>query len=159
MGSTFVKGDLFQTEGLRAYAHGANCAGAIYSGVSVAFKRRWPAMFEEYRLRCADGRFHLGDVFVWTAGDETIYTLGIQEHWKQKAKLPALSKALRRVVELAEAARIERVGLPRIGGGPLGFDWMRVRNIVTEVGLSTDVELVVFEQFIRGPMRSQHVPG
>ena len=150
MGSTFTKGDIFQTPGLRAYAHGANCAGAMDSGVSAAFKKRWPGMFEEYKTRCADGRFHLGDVFVWTEGDETVYTMAIQEHWKQKAKLPALSMALRRVVELAHEARIERVGLPRIGAGALGLDWARVRNIVKEVGVTTPVELLVFEQFIRG---------
>jgi O-acetyl-ADP-ribose deacetylase (regulator of RNase III) len=157
MASTFTKGDIFQREGLRAYAHGANCAGAMDSGVSVAFKKRWPGMFEEYRKRCADGRFHLGDVFVWTEGDETVYTMAIQEHWKQKAKLPALAMALRRAMELAQAARIERVGLPRIGAGPLGLDWTRVRNIIKEVGAQTTVELVVFEQFIRGPAASPHV--
>lgn len=144
-----TKGDLFHADGIRAYAHGCNCAGAMDAGVSVAFKKRWPRMYEEYQLRCADGRFHLGDVFVWTEGDVTVYTLAIQAHWKQKAKLPALSRALRRTAELAEAAGIERVGLPRIGAGPLGLDWMRVKRILAEVGAETKVSLVVFEQFVR----------
>ena len=149
MGFIFTKGDIFQTEGLRAYAHGANCAGAMDAGVSVAFKKRWPGMFDDYAARCADGRFHLGDVFVWTEGDETVYTMAIQEHWRQKARLAAFSKALRRVVELAQQAHIQRVGLPRIGAGPMGLDWLRVRSVVQEVGESTPVEIVVFEQFIR----------
>ena len=151
MPAIFTKGDIFHTEGLRAYAHASNCAGAMDSGVSVAFKKRWPRMFEEYQLRCADGRFRLGDVFVWTEGDETVYTLAVQEHWKQKAKLPALAKSLRHMVELAKAAGIEKVGLPRIGAGPLGFDWARVKKVATEVGDETTVTLVVFEQFIRAP--------
>ena len=151
MPAIFTKGDIFHTEGLRAYAHGSNCAGAMDSGVSVAFKKRWPRMFEEYKQRCSDGRFHLGDVFVWTEEDETVYTMAIQEHWKQKAKLPALAKALRQVALVAKAAGIEKVGLPRIGAGPLGFDWARVKKVATEVGEETTVSLVVFEQFIRAP--------
>ena len=151
MPAIFQKGDIFLTEGVRAYAHGCNCAGTMDAGVSVAFKKRWPRMFEEYQVRCADGRFHLGDVFVWTEGDETIYTLAIQEHWKQKPKLPALAKALRHAVELAKAASIEKIGLPRIGAGALGFDWARVKKVATEVGAETTVTLVVFEQFIRAP--------
>ena len=69
MPTTFVKGDLFHTAGIRAYAQGCNCAGTMDAGVGVAFKKRWPGMFEEYRLRCGDGRFHLGDVFVWNDRD------------------------------------------------------------------------------------------
>jgi len=149
MPTTFVKGDLFNTPEVRAYAHGCNCAGAMDAGVSVAFKKRWPRMFEEYRLRCADGRFHLGDVFVWTEGDETVYSLAIQEHWKQKSKLPAFTKALRKMVELAAHAGIERIGLPRIGAGLGGLDWPRVKKVLTEVGAETPVTLVAFEQFIR----------
>jgi O-acetyl-ADP-ribose deacetylase (regulator of RNase III) len=149
MPTTFLKGDLFQTPGLRAYAHGCNCAGAMDAGVAVAFKKRWPRMFEEYKLRCADRRFHLGDVFVWNEGDEVVYNLAIQAHWKEKSKLPALARALRKMVQLAEHAGVERVGLPRIGAGLGGLDWTRVKSVLAEVGNETKVTLLVFEQFIR----------
>jgi O-acetyl-ADP-ribose deacetylase (regulator of RNase III) len=149
MPTTFVKGDLFETPGIRAYAHGCNCAGAMSAGVAVAFKKRWPRMFEEYAVRCADGRFHLGDVFVWSEGDAVVYNLATQEHWKTKARLPALKKALRRTVELAALAGVERVGVPRIGAGLGGLDWPRVKSVLEEVGGETAVTLVVFEQFVR----------
>lgn len=149
MPTTFVKGDLFHTDGIRAYAHGCNCAGAMDAGVAVAFKKRWPRMFEEYAARCADKRFHLGDVFVWSEGDEVVYNLAIQEHWKTKAKMPALSRALRKTVELAAHAGITHIGLPRIGAGLGGLDWPRVKSLLNEIGAETTVNLVAFEQFIR----------
>lgn len=155
MPATFVKGDLFATEGLRAYAHGCNCAGAMDAGVAVAFKKRWPRMFEEYQARCADGRFHLGDVFVWNEGDEVVYNLATQEHWKKRSKLPALSRALRKMVELAEKSGVERIGLPRIGAGLGGLDWQRVKSMIEEVGVETKVTLVVFEQFVRAKEPNQ----
>ncbi len=149
MPAIFTKGDIFQTEGLRAYAHGCNCAGAMDTGVSLAFKKRWPRMFDEYRQRCEDGRFRLGDVFVWTQDDETVYNLAIQEHWKKKAKLAAFARSLERLVDLAAKANIERVGLPRIASGLGGLDWPRVRSVLVKVGETTKVQLVVFEQFVR----------
>jgi O-acetyl-ADP-ribose deacetylase (regulator of RNase III) len=145
----FRKGDIFQTEGVRAYAQGCNCAGSMDTGIAVAFKKRWPRMFEEYQARCKDGRFHLGDVFVWSEGDETVYNLAIQAHWKEKAKIAALSKALRRMIELATASGIEQIGLPRIGTGLGGLDWPRVKKVLSDVGAETTVTLVAFEQFIR----------
>src|SRR5689334_16254282 len=146
MPASFVKGDLFQTEGVRAYAHGVNCSGTMDAGVAVAFKKRWPRMFDEYAARCADGRLHLGDVFVWSEGDEVVYNLAIQEHWKARSKVPALARAMRKMVKLAEQGGVARIGLPRIGAGLGGIDWRRVKSVTEEVGAETAVELVVFEQ-------------
>jgi O-acetyl-ADP-ribose deacetylase (regulator of RNase III) len=145
----FIKGDIFATEGLRVFAHGCNCAGGMGAGIAIEFARRWPRMQEEYVARCADGRFGLGDVFAWTEGEHTIYNLGTQLHWKKKAQLPALTKALRTMLEMAPASGIERIGLPRIGAGLGGLDWTRVKRVLGEVGAETKVTLTVFEQFIR----------
>jgi O-acetyl-ADP-ribose deacetylase (regulator of RNase III) len=145
----FTKGDIFASEGLTSYAHGCNCAGAMGAGIAIEFKRRWPVMFDEYAARCADGRFGLGDVFVWSDGATTIYNLGTQAHWKKKAQLPALAKSLRKMVELATHAGIARIGLPRIGAGLGGLDWTRVKRVMSEVGAETKVTLTVFEQFVR----------
>jgi O-acetyl-ADP-ribose deacetylase (regulator of RNase III) len=145
----FLKGDLFATDGLTAYAHGCNCAGGMGAGIAIEFKKRWPRMYEEYALRCTDRRFQLGDVFTWSEEGKTIYNLGTQEHWRKKAQLPALAKALRTMATLATNAGVERIGLPRIGAGLGGLDWMRVKKILNEVGAETKVSLEVFEQFIR----------
>lgn len=53
-------GDLFDAVDVDALAHGCNCAGAMGAGIVVEFRRRWPAMFEESRRRCA-----AGDVWSW----------------------------------------------------------------------------------------------
>jgi O-acetyl-ADP-ribose deacetylase (regulator of RNase III) len=145
----FIKGDLFATEGLAAYAHGCNCAGAMGAGIAIEFKKRWPRMYDEYALRCTDRRFQLGDVFVWSEDGVTVYNLGTQEHWRKKSQLPALAKSLRTMVTLAANAGVERVGLPRIGAGLGGLDWMRVKRVLGDVGAETKVSLEVFEQFIR----------
>jgi O-acetyl-ADP-ribose deacetylase (regulator of RNase III) len=150
MPALFTKGDIFAAEGIRAFAHGCNCAGAMGAGIAIEFKRRWPRMFEEYTARCADGRFRLGDVFVWPEGEHTIFNLGTQEHWRKKAQIPALTKSLAKMLELAAHAGIERVGLPRIGAGLGGLDWTRVKKVIGEAGKDTAVTMVVFEQFVRG---------
>lgn len=150
MPATFTEGDMFAAEGVRAWAHGCNCAGAMGAGIAVEFKRRFPRMFDEYRQRCADGRFGLGDVFVWSEGDLTVYNLGTQEHWRKKAQLAALAKAVGRMVTLAEKGGIDRVALPQIGAGLGGLDWPRVRAVLKDAGDASRVELVVFERYVRG---------
>jgi O-acetyl-ADP-ribose deacetylase (regulator of RNase III) len=145
----FTKGDIFHIDGLRAYAHGCDCAGGMDAGVSVAFKKKWPRMFDEYRVLCEARRFGLGDVFAWSEGDEVVYTLGIQQQAAKKPKMSALTKSLKTMADLAQKAGIDRVGLPRIGAAKGGLDWPRVKKILSEVGQETTVTFVVFEQFIR----------
>jgi O-acetyl-ADP-ribose deacetylase (regulator of RNase III) len=145
----FTEGDLFAENDIQAYAFGCTCAGSLDAGIAVAFKKRWPRLEEEYKARCADGRFRLGDVFVFIDGETTVYSLALQEHWKSRAKLAALTKAMTRTVELAGRAGVARIGVPRIGTGLGGLDWPRVKSVLTKIGDETPVEIVVFEKFVR----------
>ncbi len=149
MPTIFTKGDLFATPDLKAYAHGVTSSGAMDAGIALAFKKRWPRMDEDYRALCVDKRLHLGDVFPWSEGEITVYNLVIQVHWKSHAKLAALTRAVRRMVELATTAGVTRIGLPRIGTGMGGLDWPRVKSVLEAAGSASLLELVVFEQFIR----------
>jgi hypothetical protein len=79
MPATFAKGDLFSTEGLRAYALGSNARGSMDRGVAVAFKKRWPKLATELSTRAAKGGLALGDVVVFSEGDKTVYSLILQE--------------------------------------------------------------------------------
>jgi O-acetyl-ADP-ribose deacetylase (regulator of RNase III) len=141
----FVRGDLFAETAPRAIAHGCNCAGAMGKGIAVEFRRRFPAMYEEYRARCADGRFGLGDVFLWSADDRTVFNLGTQKTWRTKAKLADVETALRAMVKLAERDGIAEIGLPRIGAGLGALPWADVRAAIERIGGDTIVALVVFE--------------
>jgi O-acetyl-ADP-ribose deacetylase (regulator of RNase III) len=132
MPAVFLKGDLFRHAGLSAYAHGCNCAGAMGKGIAVEFRTRFPRMYSEYKQRCADGRFRLGDVFTWHEAGTTVFNLGTQKTWRSKADLGAIKTATREMVRIAEESTIERIGLPRIGGGLGGLEWSSVRDLVFE---------------------------
>jgi O-acetyl-ADP-ribose deacetylase (regulator of RNase III) len=147
MPTVFVTGDLFAYEGLEALAHGCNCAGAMGKGSAVEFRARFPAMYAEYKRRCAAKRFTVGDVFEWTEAGMTIFNLGTQATWRTGAKLTDIETALCRMLELARAHGITRVGLPRIGAGLGGLPWPQVRDLLMTLGEASTIELVVFEEY------------
>ncbi len=149
MPANFVKGDLFGTEGLRAYALGSNARGTMDRGVAVAFKKRWPKLATELGTRAANRGLALGDVVAFSEGDETVYALILQEDEGKKAKLASLTKAVNRLVELAAQRGIAQVGLFHPGTGKAGLEWPRVKRILQEIGERTEVTLLVFEQFVR----------
>lgn len=147
MAARFLRGDLFHYDGLTALAHGCNCAGAMGKGIAVEFRARFPKMYAEYKKRCTDGRFTLGDVFLWTENEWTIFNLGTQRSWKTKAEITAVETAVREMLRLAEAMTLPRIGLPRIGAGLGALPWPKVRSLLEAVGGETSVELLVFEEF------------
>lgn len=148
MPTALVKGDIFETPGIRAYAFGANTDGTMDVGISSAMKKRWPALADALSAHSADGKVQLGDVFVWKHEDVTVFALAIQQGDK-KPSMTALTHAVRRLLTLAHEAKIMRVGVPRIGTGPNGLDWTRVRKMLGEISVGQPVRLDVFEQFVR----------
>jgi O-acetyl-ADP-ribose deacetylase (regulator of RNase III) len=148
MPTALIKGDIFETDGLQAFAFGANTDGTMDSGISIAMKKRWPALAEAFAARCAGDKLNLGDVFVWTEGETTVFALGIQQGPK-KPSMTALTHSVRRMLALAADAKIKRIGVPRIGAGTGGLDWTRVRKMLGEISVGQAVRLDVFEQFVR----------
>jgi O-acetyl-ADP-ribose deacetylase (regulator of RNase III) len=148
MSTSFTEGDLLETEGLRAYAFAAQLDGTMDVGFASALKKRFPAFADAYATHCRDVGLAYGDVFAWTADGVTIYALGIQQAG-QKPRLLALNEALTKLLALAREAKINRVGMVRIGTGPGGLDWTRVRKMLGEVGAKQPVKLIVFEKFVR----------
>jgi O-acetyl-ADP-ribose deacetylase (regulator of RNase III) len=148
MPTLFVSGDLFGAPDLPALAHGCNCAGAMGKGIATEFRKRFPEMYAAYKRQCKEGRFGLGDVFLWRQGSLTIFNLGTQKTWRTKAELHDVEKALREMIRLAEHEGVARIGLPRIGAGLGGLRWNTVRAKLVEIGAPTRVELIVFEDFI-----------
>jgi O-acetyl-ADP-ribose deacetylase (regulator of RNase III) len=145
MPTEYRTGDLFLADDLDALAHGCNCQGSMDGGIAVQFRRQWPEMYEEYRARCLDGRFRLGEVFPWrTAAGLVIFNLATQYLPGADARLDAVEQALGRMVAQAGEMGVSRIGMPRIGAGIGGLQWEDVRQVMEEAGSKTSVGLVVF---------------
>lgn len=150
MPAIFTKGDLFHTDGLRAYAFGSNAKGTMDGGIALAMQKRWPKLAEALKARAAEAsKLAPGEVFAYSENDETVYALILQEDPSKKAKLAALTRSVSQMLELAAQANVERVGVSHPGTGKAGLEWPRVKRILQELGEGTAITLVVFEQFVR----------
>ncbi|UNP29291.1 macro domain-containing protein [Lysobacter gummosus] len=143
-------GDIFSTPDVIAFAHGCNCAGAMGKGIAVSFRRHWPAMYQEYRRRCAVGEFKLGDVFLWEQENISIFNLGTQQSWRTKAEYWAVKKSLSEMVRLAEDRKVREIVLPRIGAGLGDLEWQDIQATLQSLGDMTSVLLRVCDIFVSG---------
>lgn len=145
----FTKGDFFADDTFHAFAHTCDLGGAMPSGVSLAFKKRWPAMAEDFTRRAAEKPFQMGDVVVWTDGKDTVFSLVIQSAPDKVGKTVALDRAVHGMVEAAVAAGIDQIAVSRLGAGPAKLDWTRVKRVLVDRAESAPVTLHAYEQFVR----------
>jgi hypothetical protein len=144
MPTNFVKGDvLTEAEGIAGAEEPAGkraLAFGVTSGIASAVKKRWPdfakALDEAKPLQP-------GEVFAWRHGDLFIYALAIERN-DGKPKVSWIERSLRIVIDRSSNEGVARILLPRLGG-----DWMRVKKLLDEIGATTTIDLVVFEQFVR----------
>lgn len=152
MSLTEITGDLFATPGLEALAHGVNCRGVMGAGIAVEFKRRWPAMFEDYAAECVF-RMKPGDCHEWldpTTG-RWIYNLATQPRPGPCASLLAIKSALDNMLACSRGARVKRIGICRVGTGYGGLRWEDVRPLIERA--ARDVDIVVVHKETRGVRR------
>lgn len=145
----FTKGDLLHTDGVRAFAHACDATFAMDKGLSLAFAKRWPALQGELSRVAATRKIEPGDVLAWAAEDVVVYSLVLQRAPDKPAKMAALERALRGLMDQAVADGRLEVAMGRLGAGAPGLDWTRVKKVMTELTADSPVSLLVFEQFVR----------
>ena len=147
----FVKGDLLASPKLAAIAHRSRMqllpVRWVKGIAKVEMRNRWPRMYDEYRSRCHEQQFKLGDVFVWEEGGTTIFNLGTQRSWKTRAELPAIKQSWGPCYDWPSNVASRKIGLPKIGAGLGGLNWAKVKGLLHEIGNHSPICLIVFEQY------------
>lgn len=140
MPANFVKGDILDEA--KSASDKRALVFAADGGVVVAVKKQWPAFAEALAQA---KKVEPGEVFEWRDGDLALFAMGVQRA-EAKPKVSWIERSLKTVVERSTKEGVTRVLIPRFAG-----DWTRIKKVITELGATTTIDLVVFEQFIRKP--------
>ena len=112
-------------------------------GIARQVRARWPDMYAAYARRCLRGGFELGDIFAWEADGVIVYNLATQVRPGPDARLDAILDSVARALDDVNARGLPQLGIPRIGAGIGGLDWVDVRATLKHLANSHEVQLVV----------------
>lgn len=144
----YLEGDLMLSRA-QVLAHGVNCRGSMGAGIAVAFKRRFPAMFQEYRRHCQKGILTPGGLFLWKEESPWVLNLATQAH-KGRAELPYVREAFAVGAALIDGEGVRTVAMPRIAAGLGGLAWEEVRPILEEAFHPLPARVFVYDRFFKG---------
>ena len=123
-------GDLFASRA-QTLVNTVNCVGVMGKGVALEFKKRWPAMFEDYQRRCALKEVRLGEPYLYRdASGASIINFPTKDHWRSPSRVVDIESGLNYLMTHAEEWGIRGLALPPLGCGNGGLDWSEVGPLI-----------------------------
>lgn len=147
----FVTGDFFDFDA-DIMINTVNCVGVMGAGVALAFKKRFPEMFDDYAEKCRLGIIRPGLPSVWLqkdmiSKDIEIINFPTKNHWKKPSEYHYIDDGLEWLSKYLEDKSGKIVTLPALGCGHGGLDWGRVRSMIAEKLKNSPAHIYVFEPF------------
>lgn len=126
-----------------------NCVGAMGAGVALAFKKKYPDMYKDYKKSCDTGKIRPGQPHIWDNHDLcekiTIINFPTKDHWKDPSQYQYIEDGLRWLRNFLKKHGTVTVTLPALGCGHGGLDWHVVKNMITQYLSDLNAEILVFE--------------
>ncbi|PPU82845.1 Appr-1-p processing protein [Xanthomonas sacchari] len=140
-------GDLF-TSHAQVYANAVNCAGIMGKGIAQEFKRRYPAMFEDYAARCREGRVRIGEPYLYQdASGLRILNFPTKRHWRSPSRLQDITAGLDYLVAHLREWDVRSLALPPLGCGNGGLAWSEVGPLIYRRLAHLPVEIEVYAPY------------
>jgi O-acetyl-ADP-ribose deacetylase (regulator of RNase III)/uncharacterized protein YwgA len=119
-------GDMFATE-MQTLVNTVNCHGVMGKGIALLFKKKYPAMFEDYQERCERGEVRLGEPYHYKdLAGTSIVNFPTKGHWRASTRLEDVETGLNHFVKNFQKWGITSVAFPPLGCGNGGLEWSAV---------------------------------
>lgn len=131
-----VSGDILLTKA-QTIAHGIAPNDHFSSGLALALREQWPAMYQDFRHYCHVSHPKPGSAWVWGGAEgKRLVNLLTQEaplnHHANpgRASVHNVNHALKELRYLIEKEEFASVALPRLATGVGGLDWEDVYPLI-----------------------------
>jgi O-acetyl-ADP-ribose deacetylase (regulator of RNase III) len=139
------EGDIFKSKA-QTLVNTVNCVGVMGKGIALGFRKRFPAMHDDYVLRCERGEVKLGRPYLYRQdGEPWILNFPTKDHWRSVSKLADIEAGLEHLEANYREWGVESIAVPPLGSGLGGLEWQVVGPALYEHldRLAIPVELYV----------------
>lgn len=119
---TYVVGDLFQSPA-HVLVNAVNTVGVMGKGIAAEFKRIYPEMFEQYKVLCDEGRFNVGQLWLYKTPHKWVLNFPTKQHWRDDSRLEYVEAGLEKFAATYADQGITSISFPLLGAGLGGLDW------------------------------------
>jgi len=156
-----VSGDILFSSA-DAMAHGVAPNDPFHSGLALALRERWPAMYKDFRHYCQTSHPKPGTLWDWggpgaTAGKTVrLVALLTQEGGYEHGAKPGpastqnINHALKALHSWVESEKIHSLAMPRLCTGVGGMSWDAVAPLIRQHLGSLKIPVYVYTTYHKG---------
>lgn len=115
-------------------------------------------MFTTYKNLCDEGKFNVGQLWLWKGSDQWVLNFPTKKHWKAPSRLEYIEAGLKKFVENYEERGIREIAFPRLGCGNGGLEWDVVKPLM-EKYLATLPILIYIHDYEKSIGDPEHLPS
>lgn len=95
-----------------------NCVGVMGKGIASEFKKKYPLMFEEYKIKCSNNEIQTGCLYPYVElGKVKVINFPTKQHWRSPSKIEYVIDGLKWFVHNYEKLNIASIAFPPLGCG------------------------------------------
>ena len=141
----YKTGDIFDSPA-QVITNTVNCVGVMGKGLAREFKKKFPAMYNDYKTKCHAGKVVPGRPYLWEDDRVQILNFPTKRHWRQGSFLSDVEEGLKYLAETYAKMGITSLALPPLGCGNGGLDWSEVKNLINKyLGPIEVLDVYVYE--------------
>jgi len=154
-----VSGDILLSSA-RAIAHGVAPNDPFHSGLALALREKWPAMYKDFRHFGQVSHPKVGTLWAWAGtsdhGPVRIVSLLTQEGGFEHGAKPgpaqasSVNHALKELHGWCEREKVESLALPRLCTGVGGMKWEEVSPLIRQHLGSLKIPVYVYSTYHKG---------
>ncbi len=118
----YTNGNLFDCK-VQTLVNPVNTVGVMGKGLALAFKNRYPDMFQEYKSQCDRGELSIGSLHLYKSSDYWILNFPTKKHWRNKSQIAFIKAGLKTFIDSYPSMGIDSIAFPKLGCGYGGLDW------------------------------------
>ena len=142
-----LEGDLF-TSRAQTLVNAVNCVGVMGKGIALQFKKRYPAMFEDYAARCRRNEVRLGEPYLFRDPCGTmIINFPTKDHWRSFSRLKDIDEGLEYFVKHAADWGVTSVAFSPLGCGNGGLVWSDVEPVMRRALSELPIEIEIYAPY------------
>jgi len=159
----YVAASLFESPA-QTLVNTVNTAGVMGKGIANDFRRLYPNMFEKYQAFCAEGKFGVGQLYLYRTPHKWVLNFPTKQHWRNPSRMEWIEAGLEKFLETYSQYGITSVAFPQLGTGNGGLSWDDVRPVMEKYLKQVRVPVYIHvrprdPKFVPEHLRSGEVPA
>ncbi len=140
-------GNIFESKA-QTLVNTVNCVGVMGKGVALEFKKRYPAMFQEYVSLCKKGEVLPGKPYYYSdLSGVSIINFPTKNHWRSPSKLSYIVDGLIWFRDHYQQYKIQSVAFPPLGCGNGGLSWELVGPLMYRMLKDIPIEIEIYAPY------------